>query len=123
MNSIFINGSIEITNKEFYKILLSIDELDNSKLELKERDFGYEIGYEDEHIYIYIHGNELEKKGETLIFDCEYKKEIDNAHLFINSIEDLLQNQGIPYYSFEYAEGDGKGNDIGEEFEIKFPED
>lgn len=119
MNSIFINGSIEATNKQIYQILKRSNEIDSSKLELKERDFGYEIGYEDQDIYIYVHGNESEVIGETVIFDCEYKKGIEEAHLFIASIKELLDSNNIGFYLFEYAEGDGKGNQVGEEFEVK----
>lgn len=120
MNNIFINGSIEITNKTLFKVLKEVDEIETSKLKLEENFKGYEIVYKDDDIYVYAHGNEEEKENETIIFDCEYKKSIEEAHVFVNKLKDALNDQNIPYFSFEYGEGDGDGNDIGEQFEVSF---
>ncbi|SNR13960.1 hypothetical protein [Tenacibaculum jejuense] len=118
MNNIYINGSIEVTNKKLYSILNEIEEINNSKLELKLKDFGYEINYKDEEMYFYIHGNEEEDENETIIFDCELKQDLSYAHNFVSTIVGKLRENNIGYFNFEYGYGDGKGNDLGEQFEV-----
>lgn len=118
MSNVYVNASIEVTNKELYNVLQNVKELDSSKIELKIKDYGYEILYHDEHVYIYVYGNEMEKKEETVIFDCELKKEISFAHSFVNSIIEQLKKSNVVYYKFEYGESDSKGNEMGEQFEI-----
>ncbi len=118
MENVFIYGDIKSTTTDFYNVLKIVEGLDESKIELKLRDFGYEIGYEDASVYMYIFGNEFNEDDGLVIFECEYKKTIVEAHAFIESLCDCLKSNQIFHYSFEYGKGDGHGNDIGDWVEI-----
>lgn len=121
-NHTFLYGSITSTNKVLYEILGSIGELQTSKLKLKDRHFGYEIDYRDDEIYLYAYGNEFDEKEDTMLLEVEFHQSIDKVRSFVNSLKEACERKNIPYYSFEYGEGDGEGNDIGEWYEVKSDE-
>ncbi|WP_148638447.1 hypothetical protein [Olleya sp. ITB9] len=75
------------------------------------------IHYEDEKLDIYIY----EDGHKGFLFDAELKGALEEAQDFINLFTEKLRNDNL-VHQFEWYEVDENDNQIGEEFEVKFPE-
>ncbi|AZJ34557.1 hypothetical protein [Tenacibaculum singaporense] len=80
-------------------------------------DIEKEINYNDENVDIYIH----EDGHRGFIFDCELKGTFEEANKFIDTLTKRFKVENLKH-QFEWNEIDKEDNQIGEEYEIVFPE-
>lgn len=111
-----IGGYIEIEYQAFISLMKNM--LTASKVRDRyAADVEKVIHYEDEKLYIYIY----EDGHKGFLFDAELKGALEEAQDFINRFTEKLRNDNL-VHQFEWYEVDENDNQIGEEFEVKFPE-
>lgn len=117
MEKIFIyNGYMETNHNTILNILNSL--VDASKIRDRyAADTHREIKYEDEKKDIYIYDD----LNQGYLCQIELKGSLDEAQEFIDSISEKLRTKMITH-QFEWSEVDENDNQIGEEYEITFPE-
>ena len=102
-----------------YKSLISFikEVLDASKVRDRyAADIEKVIHYNDENLEIYIN----EDSYDGFIFSAEYKGTFIEANEFIDNFTKKLKERNIKH-QFEWSEVDENDEQIGEEFEIKYP--
>ena len=108
-------GYIEIEYQPFISFMKEV--LDASKVRDRyAADIEKVIHYNEENLEIYIN----EDSYDGFIFSAEYKGTFIEANEFIDNFSKKLKERNIKH-QFEWSEVDENDEQIGEEFEIKYP--
>lgn len=110
-----IGGIIEIEHQTFASLLKDI--LDSSKVRDRyASDIEKVIHYNSDDLDIYIY----EDGEKDFLFDAELKGTIEDTQNFISTLTEKLRDLNCNH-QFEWNEVDENNNQVGEEYEIRFP--
>ena len=117
MKTFIFSGYLKTENTELIMEILKTIVGGSNLRQRYASDIQKEIKYEDDVKEIYIY----EDFNKSFLCNAELKGTFEEAQQFIFQLTNSLKKANI-HYQFEWSEIDEEDNQVGEEYEIVFPE-